>query len=183
MEPIKILFFALASFFGNEDSRIVSEKATIRITPVNMTIEVLLEDLFTVIITEEDKATVEKELKNLIAIQKEISKKISPDFTIKQFVFSTPAPGKLNATIQLQYKNWDALKDAGMSFSTADGFTMINIEEWHLKTTDGKVNGNYIDFDAKKPFSFTIEPFGNMPEEYKNKKTSLRPLWEQLAGK
>lgn len=58
MEQIKILFFALASFFGIEDGRIASEKTTITVYPQNKEVEIIQEGLFTVIQTQKDSTLV-----------------------------------------------------------------------------------------------------------------------------
>jgi hypothetical protein len=50
-----------------------------------------------------------------------------------------------------------------------DQFAMNYIPEQKLKTKDGKKNNIFWNFDGKKDFSFTLEPFKSVP---KNKKST-----------
>jgi len=54
MEELKIMFFALGSFFGMEDGRIAAEKTTVTVNPLHREVTIIQENLFAVIQLESD---------------------------------------------------------------------------------------------------------------------------------
>eukprot|EP01090_Pellita_catalonica_P005516 TRINITY_DN1557_c0_g1_i6.p1 TRINITY_DN1557_c0_g1~~TRINITY_DN1557_c0_g1_i6.p1 ORF type:complete len:103 (-),score=4.13 TRINITY_DN1557_c0_g1_i6:35-343(-) len=66
MEVIKIAFFVLGVFFG-ENSRIGAEKTTVTINPNKQTITIVQENIFALIANEADSMQVSTELEKVIA--------------------------------------------------------------------------------------------------------------------
>lgn len=175
MEQIKIAFFVLGSFFGIENSRIVSEKVTVTIKPMAKTIIVVQEDLFSIIKSENDSLAISKELEKIYEDNWLPELK---DYPSKSIEFYTDENNLLNAKITLHYKSFRDLKKYAIDVNQQAGYSMINIPEWNLKTDDGQLNGNYWDFNASKPFTFTQETFKNMPEEFTAHKNSVYAIWK-----
>ena len=61
MEPIKIFFFAMASFFGIENQRILSGKTQVKVYPKEYRIEVVQQKIFALTPTENDRQLAKKE--------------------------------------------------------------------------------------------------------------------------
>lgn len=178
MEQIKILFFALASFFGIEDGRIASEKTTITIYPQNKKIEIIQEGLFTVIQTKKDSTLVLEQWNKILDVKRKNtawSKELN-NFPVKSFNLKT-----INNVIQphltLNYIKEKDLEALGIWYSEEKNeFSINNIPRDNIKTDDGKLKGNYWVFNAKNTITFTIEPFLQMPEDYKKLRRPLKEL-------
>ena len=90
MEQIKIIFYALASFFAIENGRFAAEKTTVTIDPKQQQIEIIQEGLFTVIQSEKD-SILALEQWNKIQVDKEKNipwAKALDSFSIKNFTFT-----------------------------------------------------------------------------------------------
>lgn len=182
MEQIKLIFFALASFFGIEDGRIVSEKTTITITPENKEIEIIQQNLFTIIKTEEDSTlALDQWNKILYAKQRNTTwSKELDSFPVKSFDF-TPLKNTIQPHLILNYSKQKDLRAFGIWYNQEKNqFSINNIPQHNINTNDGKLEGNYLVFNAKDTITFTIEPFLQMPENYQRLK---RPLEELLKTK
>ncbi len=177
MEVIKIALYVLGMFFGIEDSRIASEKTTITINPITKLMVIENENLFTIIRNEEDSIAVAKELFQIMNNPSEWRSELEK-YPSKKIEFTSVKEGVLNAKLTLEYNDYSNLSDYAIDVNPEGKYSIVNIPNWNLKTTDGKLNGNYWNFDASKPFTFTLEPFLELPEEYQSSKRSLFSIWK-----
>ncbi|NVK10117.1 MAG: hypothetical protein HWD89_13770 [Tenacibaculum sp.] len=175
MEVIKIVFFVLGVFFG-ENSRIGAEKTTVTINPNEQTIIIVQENIFALIANEADSMQVSSELKKVVARnwRKEIE-----SYPSKSCTLYVTDEGSLNAKITLKYPSENVLRDFALDFNKeTKEFSLINIPDWNVKTEDGALKGNYWRFSADNSFTFVVTPFKNMPDRFKSVKRSLLPIWE-----
>ncbi|MDP2541879.1 hypothetical protein [Tenacibaculum discolor] len=175
MEVIKIAFFVLGVFFG-ENSRIGAEKTTVTINPNEQTIIIVQENIFALIANEADSMQVSSELKKVVARnwRKEIE-----SYPSKSCTLYVTDEGSLNAKITLKYPSENVLRDFALDFNEeAKEFSLINIPDWNVETEDGALKGNYWRFSANNSFTFVVTPFKNMPDRFKGVKRSLLPIWE-----
>jgi len=179
MEQIKIIFFALASFFGIEDGRIAADKTTIIIYPKNQKIEIIQENLFTVIQSEKDTTLVLEQWDKLLSWKERKNSwaKELDSFPVKSFTL-TPIKKTIQPHLMLTYSNEKDLQMMGIWYNAEKNqFSINHIPQQNIKTKNGKLLDNYWVFNGDSTFSFTIEPFLQMPQKYKKLKT---PIWEIL---
>lgn len=182
MELLKITFFATGSFLGIENNFIASEKVLVTIDPIEQTISVSQTNLFSVTQTQQDIEKLKAEIKTLQQTPTNWRVELA-NYQIKTLKFAKES-GSLHAQVYLKYNTPKDLKDYAISYNAEKNYyAFINIPRWNLQTKDGKIAGNYWLFDANKPFTFTIEAFTDMPEEFKAYKKNLLPLWEKLNTK
>jgi len=182
MELLKITFFSIGSFFGIENNFIASEKVTVTINPVEQTIHITQYNLFSVTQTDTDAKKLETQLKTIMETPTNWREELA-DYPIKTLQF-TEESDSLNAHIFLKYNTVKDLKDYAISYNSEKNYyAFINIPRWNLNTKDGKVVGNYWLFDADKAFTFTLEAYANMPEEFKAYKKNVLLLWKKLKLK
>lgn len=182
MEQITIIFFALASFFGIEDGRIFAEKTTITINPENKEIEIIQENLFTIIQPEEESLLI-REQWNKLFYWKEKNTVWSMDldnFPVKDLSFST-IKNTIQAHLTLKYSKETDLGKLGIWYNAEENQFYINhIPQYNIKTNEGKLEENYWTFDGNSKFSFTIEAFKQMPKEYRKLKKSLKDVLSEV---
>ena len=180
MEVIKIAFFVLGVFFG-ENSRIGAEKTTVTVNPKEQKVTIVQENIFALIVKEGDSLQVSSELKKIIARnwRKEIE-----TYPSKSCTFYVTDNGNLNAKIILNYPSEKELKDFALDFNQeTKEFSLINIPDWNVETEDGALKGNYWRFSADDSFTFVVTPFKNMPDKFKSVKRNLKPIWEAQKDK
>lgn len=172
MEQIKILFFALTSFFTIENGRIVADKTTVTVYPKAHKIEIIQENLFSIIKQKSDTTLVLKQWNELqswkennISWAKELD-----NFTTKKLVIKKV----IKPHLTLIYSNEKDLEAMGIWYHKEKAsFSMNQIPQNNIKTKDGKLVGNYWVFNSDNKFTFTIEPFLQIPEEYKKLKIPI----------
>lgn len=178
MEEIKIIFFALTSFFGIEDERIAADKTTVTIYPKTQEIEIIQENLFTFIQSEKDTELI---LEQWDKLQYWKEKKISwakelDSFPIKNLTFN-PIKKIIQPHLVLTYSKEKDLRMMGIWYNAEKNqFSINHIPQQNIKTENGKLVDNYWVFNGDSKFSFTIEPFLQMPEEYKKLKTPIKKI-------
>lgn len=180
MEVIKIAFFVLGVFFG-ENSRIGAEKTTVTINPKEQTITIVQENIFALIANEADSMQVSSELKKVVARnwRKEIE-----SYPSKSCTLYVSDKGSLNAKITLKYPSENVLRDFALDFNKeTKEFSLINIPDWNVETEDGAFKENYWRFSADNSFTFVVTPFKNMPDRFKSVKRNLLPIWEAENSK
>lgn len=178
MEQINVIFFALLSFFNIENGRIAAAKTTIIVNPHNNTIEIIQENLFTMIQQEQDSViTLEQwnELRSYKDDNMPWAKELD-SFTAKNFELK-----KVNDNLQphltLTYTIEKDLRAMGIWFNKdKNQYSTNHIPSQNLQTKSGVLEGNYWIFDGSKSFTFTLEPFLEMPEQYKKLKQPLEEL-------
>lgn len=181
MELLKITFFTIGSFLGIENNFIASEKVIVTINPIEQTIHITQYNLFSLTHTNSDTEKLKIEVKTLQKKPTSWREELA-EYPIKTLKFDIVS-GNLNTHVSLQYNAPKGLKDYAISYDTEKNqYAFINIPRWNLQTNDGKIEGNYWFFDADKPFTFSLKPFINMPEEFKAYKKNLLPLWEELKS-
>lgn len=175
MEQIKIIFFALASFFGIENGNIAAEKTTVTVHPKIKKIEIIQEKLFTIVQNENDSKLALNQWNEILSARvnnKNWSTELN-NFPEKNLQINT-SKNEIQPHIALNYKEENDLKVLGIWYNEkSNTFSINNIPHQHITTSDGKLEGNYWFFNDDTTFSFTIEPFMQMPEDYKILKKSL----------
>lgn len=173
MEQV-IGFLILSSLFGIENSRIAAEKVTVTINPVEKTIVLEQENLFSVIKTEKDSVAVSHEFENIYQYNwlREIE-----TYSTKTLEFSEDENNLLNAKVTLLYNNFRDLKKFGIYVSQEGNYQLINIPTFHIKTEDGTLKDKKWEFNASKPFTFT-QAIKGLPEDYLAHKKSVLAIWK-----
>lgn len=181
MESIKILFFILGSFFGMENVGIAADKTTVTIYPKKQEIEIIQENLFTVIQSEKDKALVLEQWDKLFYWKEKntpLAKELD-NFNVKSFTFTIPKE-TIQPHLTLSYSKQKDLQAMGIWYNEEKNqFSINHIPEQNIKTKNGKLEDNYWIFKGESTFSFTIEPFLQMAEKYKTHKHSLKDIVDQ----
>ncbi len=180
MHPISILFFALASMIGKEDSSIVSRKVRVTINPTEKNFEIIQEDLFSIVKFPEDSIMVVNELQYIMEFDNNTEHQDTNALVVQELTLSR-IDQQLNATLKGRYLGTEILADAGISYDStkAGEFFMMNIPEWNIHSTDAILKEDYWVWSADKPVTIVIEPFTNIPEEYLMYKRSVLPFWER----
>lgn len=178
MVEIKIIFFALLTFFGIEDGRIAANKTTVTIQPDSKQVEIIQEGLFAFIEKDSDIEAVSNQWYELLASHKTnlIWSKELESFTNKTLRLDS-INGNVRPSITLNYSSENDLRIMGIWYDEDDKVFSINhIPKEHLETKDGKIEGNYWKFDATKPISFSMQSFKNIPERYLKFKRSIEAV-------
>ncbi len=69
MELTKIIFFIIGSFFGFENSRVLTDKTTVTINPEEKTIVILRKHIVSLIQNAADSLKVRTELKSIVQLK------------------------------------------------------------------------------------------------------------------
>ncbi|MFC6098829.1 hypothetical protein [Olivibacter domesticus] len=179
MNPINILFFAIASIIGMEDASIVSRKVSITINPVDKTFEILQEDLFSIIILTDDSLMVANELRKIAEFCTNVKQKNFNGLTVEKIILNKHNQ-QLNAALKGSYTDPKVLAEAGIYFDTeTDEFSMINIPEWNMRSSDSILKDDTWIWTAHKSVTFVMEPFENIPDEYLEHRRSMLPYWKR----
>ena len=73
------------------------------------------------------------------------------------------------------YAKENDLRALGIWYNADENqFSINHTPSYNIKTKNGKLNGNYWYFCSDSAFSFTIEPFLQMPKNYQQMKVPLR---------
>ncbi|MGJ1430792.1 hypothetical protein ACR79M_04385 [Sphingobacterium spiritivorum] len=178
MNPINILFFAIASIIGMEDASIVSRKVSITINPVDKTFEILQEDLFSIIILPDDSLRVANELRKIVEFGTDDRKTNINGLTIEKIVL-TDDKQQLNAALKGSYTDPKVLAEAGIYFDTVTReFGMINIPDWNIRSSDSVLKDDTWVWTSQKSFTFVMEPFQSIPKEYIEYRRSMLSYWK-----
>lgn len=191
MSEIKILFFALGSFFGVEDGRIVSDKTTVHIHPREQEIEIIQEDLFALIQSESDEKLVLEQWDKIYNWKEKSTAwaKELDNFTFKDLKLT---PVKMTTQtylvlirphITLKYAQEKDLAAMGIWFNAdKNKFYLNNMPEYNIKSENGKLEGNYWVFSSDYEISFTIEPYLKITDELNKSRTPLKKLLRKSKG-
>ncbi len=185
MDEIKILFFALGSFFGIDDARITADKTTVIIYPMYREITITQEDLFASIQSESDEKLV---LEQWVKIYNWKEKNMAWAEELDNFIFKdcTLTPVKMTTQshlvlirphITLKYSQEKDLASMGIWFNADENsFYLNNIPEFNIQSDNGKLEGNYWVFSADDRISFTIEPYLKKTGKFDNSRIPLKKL-------
>lgn len=181
MNEIKVLVFVLCSFFQTEEDRIFAEKATITIDPLDKTVEIILEDPFTIIDTNEDFEATRIQYDSILQWSNKNTNwsKELDHFIDKQLnVIHKDAEKDSKSSIfniKLNYENEKDLEILGIWFNQAKNNYAINkTPDIHLSSEPIEGTGKYWYFDAEIPFGYILKPFANSTNEFYENKVYLK---------
>jgi len=182
MDPINIYFFALASLIGLENMSIVSQSVTTTINPMEKTLEIYQEDLFSVIVTAEDSLIVVNELSQIAEFHKSSDKKTVEGWTVDEIVFSKNGQ-QLNAILKGRYTAPALLAEAGIHLDTTENseFSLMDFPDWNIRSSEAVLKGNYWVWPVDKTVTILMEPYKNIPDKYRPYRQSILPYWERSA--
>lgn len=166
MEVIKILFFVLGTFFGVENSEFAAEKTTVTHAAEDKTIRIVQEGLFAIMKNEKDSIRIYQEVIAISKGEKHWDSELK-NLRAKSLTFFTTPESLLNVEIVFTYKNKEDMSGLSLDIDREGNFSIINIPDWNLKSEDGYKDGNYWNFKSNEDFTFTLEPFKEMPDNYK----------------
>jgi len=178
MEQIKIIFFALASFFGIENGMIFSEITTVSVYPANKEIQIIHDKLFVIIQSESDSNLVLKQWDECLNRTKSDTQWAQElhSFPIKRLEVKSKGD-TIQTILSLSYEKESDLRNLGIWYNTdTNQFSINHIPQESITTNDGNLDGNYWYFDGDNAFMFTIEPFMQVPDQYLKLKVPLREL-------
>jgi len=178
MIPLKIIFFILASFFGVETGKIAADKTTITVSPGDKKIEIVQEELFAFIQSDEDSLKVREEWDRLINwSEKETGwSEMLNNFSSKKISFAS-VENKVQPHLTLSYSTETDLQALEIEYDRKDNKYLIeNTPDYNITTKDGELIDDHWVFCGDSVFSFTIEPFLEMPSEYQQFKQPLGEL-------
>lgn len=180
MDSINIYFFALASIIGLETTSIVSQQASVTINHLEKTFEIHQKDLFSIIVTAQDSLTLVNELQEIMEFHKNMEKKTADGLTIDEIILNAENK-QVNAVLKGRYTDPKVLEEAGIHLdSTANGeFSMINIPDWNIRSSEAVLKGNYWGWPADKSVTIIMEPYNNIPGEYLKHRRSILQYWEK----
>lgn len=184
MEVIKIIFFALGTFFGVEDSTIMAEETAVHIDIAEQIITVDQRDVFALVSNEKDSLKIRNTLYRIGNSQAQ-EKRLTLKEKFDTYAWSTSEivsrkeTKQLDIKLKCKYVSKEQLKDFGIDYVEKDSsYAMINIPAWNIKTTTGALRDNYWYF--KDSISFTLSPAKDMPKKYLPLKKGLYNYWEQV---
>lgn len=179
MEQIKMIFYALVSFFAIEDGRIGADKTTVTVSPEKQEITIIQEALFTVIESKQDSVFVIKQWESLVHKKenKMLWTKEMDCFSNKKITFVKVA-NAYQPHLSFNYKEEKDLWALGIRYNAdKNQFSINEIPQYNIKTEQGTLEGNYWVFQGDSTFVFTMEPFLQMPERYQQYKKPLEALF------
>lgn len=181
MEQINIIFYILTSFFGMERGAVAAETATIIVDTVNKTVTIVQENLFTVIESATDKNAVISNWQSIAFAKPQAASWAEEldNFSDKKIRITADELGS-NATLSFGYVNEDNLRVLGIWYNREDNeFSINHVPKDNLETATGNLKGNYWVFPSDETFSFTVNPFKDMPAEFQKAKVSIGELIEK----
>lgn len=179
MEEIRIIFFVLSSFFGINDTPMVAEKTLVTINPIEKSIQIEQEHLFTLIQEPSQREVLANRLEQLATENNFWTDDLSV-FEDKELIFLVK-DNQLNAKIQLRYNQLSDLNIFGL-YDNDNTLSMVNIERDAIRTEQGVLQGNYWNFDTAKSFSFSLEPYKNLPQEAQKLRLNLIEVWKDISA-
>ena len=164
-----------------EDGRIAANITTVTIHPKERQVEIIQEGLFTVIQSEKDTTLVLAQWDQLynwkernISWDKELD-----SFPVKSLTFQT-IKDTIQPLIRLSYSSEKDLRVLGIWYNKEKNQYSVNhVTKHNVKTTDGALVGNYWVFNGEHSFSFSMEPFLQLPEQYQKLKQPLHDLLKE----
>lgn len=178
MEHIKIIFFFLSSFFGIEEGRIAADKTTVTIHPKSQEIEIIQENLFSIIQSEKDTIIVLEQWRKLVDTKEGTYSwaKDLDNFPVKKLILKATKE-TIQPHVNLKYLIAKDLSVMGIWYNEEKNqFSINHVPQENLKTKEGKLVDNYWVFNGDDTFSFTLEPFLQMLESYQKFKKPLNEI-------
>ena len=150
------------------ENTVAADKTTVTVEPQSQQINIVQDNLFTVIHKDENVSVVEAPQAVILSqVQKDASwANDMSRFTDKDITFSSQE-GKLDSHITLTYQNAEDLRAFGVWYNAEKNqFSINHVPDDNLQTENGQQLGNYWVFDGDSTFSFTLEPFAELPAHY-----------------
>lgn len=177
MELIKLLFFAIGSFFGMENSNIAATETIVTIHPIEKTIRIEQKNIIALLLQENDSVLIRQQLVTIKNQTLPWSEDLK-DYPKTKLSFSEGEDHTLHCIIELHYNTPTDLRPYGISIQPEGKYSLTNIPSWDIKTEDGVLNGNYWNFEPNAPFTFSIASLKDIPPQYASKVVSLLPYWK-----
>lgn len=187
MVEIKILAFALCTFFQTEDLRIMAETTIVTIDPIEKTVKIILEDPFTIIETNEDIEATKMQYNSIVDWSKtntnwsnELDHFIKKELNIYN---EQPEDDSCNKifSIKLKYENEKDLETLGIWYNTTKNeFAINNTPDIHLTSDSARSEGNYWYFGVQEPFVYILKPFISLPSDFYDSKKNLNKVLNNL---
>lgn len=179
MIPINILFHALLSFFGRQESLIVCSKVTITLEPAHKTMLVVQEDLFGVAMHPDEEQHVLDDLSTLMAAVDDPFLRQQDGYRIEEVELFSPDGSRLDARIRIRWSDPSVLQLFGIS-PMADGrLAMVDIPSMGIRAPDATKEGNHLLFNGNAASVITIEPFRYTLRDINELRYDLLPAWQQ----
>ncbi|SDX08385.1 hypothetical protein SAMN05444411_10353 [Lutibacter oricola] len=176
MVEVKIIFFVLGMFFGVNYCHIGSELVTVSIDPQTKTMVIQQENLCTILKSKNDSLNLKNEIDTII---NNIWSPLLKKYKSKHIEFQTDKNNLLNATITLEYNTSKDLEDFGLDLNSDGEYSLINIPNWNIQSNDGKLTGNYWNFEVHKRFTFTMRGIKIPSKTSDLKIESITDLWNE----
>ena len=170
-----VLLYALGTFFGVDNSFIISDKTIITVNPQAKTITIIQENLFSIRKTEEDSMQITKELSTILA--NNWAEELRGFTTSLEFY--TSEEGNFNSKIILDYEHIRAIEMLGFEYRNGK-FAIRNKPRLNISSEDGEKGAYDWEFEPYKTFTFTLEPYKDIPERYLEYKKSIKPIYMAL---
>lgn len=170
----------LASFFGIESEKIAAEKTKVTVSPQSREVQIVQESLFAFIQSENDSLLVLEEWDKLLHQKdRDIAwSEILDDFPVKNLNLTTDK-NSIQPHLQLRYTDVKDLLVLEVGYDPkSNQFSIENSPDYNITTNNGNLIDNHWIFDGDSTFSFIIQPFLEIPEEYQQFKRPLRELVE-----
>ncbi len=180
MTPIKIILFILASFFRVENGKTAADRTTVTVSPKIKEVEIVLENLFAFIHSKEDSVQVVEEWSRLYNKEEKgvIWTEVLDDYPVKEIAFVS-VENEIHPQLTLSYSEVSYLKELEIEYnSESNQYSIENPLEYHISTNDGELIDDHWVFGGDSAFSFIIEPFLDLPDEYQELKRPLKELLE-----
>lgn len=182
MEEIFVIFYVLTSFFGIQDATLVAEKTMVSVNPVQKEITITQENLCAFIQTPADRLKAAEQWENIKNWKEQDvpwANELAP-FTVKNLSIKKTGDND-QPQLVMRYNSEKDLRALGIWYNANKQQFAINfVPQQHIETTDGVLEDQYWRFHGGASFSFTIEPFLELPDEQKK---ALVPLSTLLSKK
>lgn len=173
MEQIEVILFLILSFFGIDPGRIIAEDSTVTIDTKHQEIEIIQNGFFSIIQDVED-STLTYPQWNRLKSQDTITWSTALDsFTNKEFKWLKTAKNDslevFQAQFNMKYANKTMLRKLGVWYNAETAaFSINHIPQQNISTDNGKLEENFWIFtpDEQGKFSFRLQPFLNLPDEF-----------------
>lgn len=181
MNEIKILAFALCTFFQTEEVRIMAETTIVSINPIEKSVEIFLEDPFTIIESNNDISETRAQYDSIVNWSKQNinwSKELDHLIEKKLKIIISEDDSKIKAfTVKLNYENEKDLEVLGIWFnSLKNKFAINNTPDIHMTSDAAVGEGNYWYFNAQEPFAYILKPFDSLPTDFQKLKRKLNEV-------
>lgn len=180
METLKVVMFAIGTFFSQTDANIIADKTIFSMDPKAQSIEITEKNVIGIFMATEDTAYVKEALKSMYEDHDWVNVMYRyPDLDIK-FVVTEEG---LDIIITMKYTDTKDLEYLGIMKDPETGEYFIYNGNWNISSDDGRYEEerDRFMFDQNEPFSFVTDPLVNLPEPYASHKQSVLPFFKEVV--